>query len=149
VRSAKRQKLIPAIRLNGTSDLAWLGLQLSSEFPNVQFYDYTKLPHPQTRTRSNYHLTFSRSETNDTATLDALQNGVNVAIVFDTRRGLPLPQSWKGYKVIDGDIHDLRFLDGYQGAIIGLRAKGRARKDASTGFVLASSLFIPISRRPV
>lgn len=147
VRSAKRQRLTPAIRLNGTSDLAWLGMQLSREFPGVQFYDYTKLPRPYLRKSANYHLTFSRSESNHETTLDALQHGVNVAVVFDTKRGQSLPQSWHGYKVIDGDIHDLRFLDGYQSAIIGLRAKGKARKDASTGFVLASSLFIPISRR--
>ena len=147
VKRAKRQSLIPAIRLNGTSDLAWLGLQLAGEFPHVLFYDYTKLPHPQTRTRENYHLTFSRSETNEPAVLDALQHGVNVAIVFDTKRGLSLPQSWKGFPVIDGDTHDLRFLDGYQGAVIGLRAKGKARQDSTTNFVLASSLFTPISRR--
>jgi len=150
VKSAKRQKLTPAIRLNGTSDLAWLPMQLSAEFPDVQFYDYTKLPHPQTRTRPNYHLTFSRSESNSAAVLDALAHGVNVAMVFDTKRGRPLPQSWKGYTVIDGDLHDLRFLDGYQGAVIGLRAKGKARKDSpakGSGFVLASSLFTPISRR--
>ena len=150
VKSAKRQQLTPAIRLNGTSDLAWLPLQLSAEFPDVQLYDYTKLPKPWLRTRANYHLTFSRSESNSAAVLDALSHGINVAIVFDTPRGLNLPQSWNGYKVLDGDVHDLRFLDGYQSAVIGLRAKGRARKDSpanGSGFVLADSLFTPISRR--
>ncbi len=147
VRSAKRQGLTPAVRLNGTSDLAWLPLQLSSEFPDVIFYDYTKLPHPQTRIRANYHLTFSRSESNHADVMDALAHGVNVAMVFDTPRGCSLPRSWNGYKLIDGDIHDLRFLDGYQGSVIGLRAKGKARKDSSSNFVLASDLFTPISRR--
>jgi len=147
VKSAKRQGLTPAIRLNGTSDLAWLGMQLSREFPHVQFYDYTKLPKPYLRTSANYHLTFSRSESNASHVLDALTNGINVAMVFDTKRGLPLPQQWNGYTVLDGDTHDLRFLDGYQGAIIGLRAKGKARKDSTSNFVLASSLFTPISRR--
>jgi len=150
VKTAKNKKLIPAIRLNGTSDLAWLGMQLSAEFPNVQFYDYTKLPKPYLRTKSNYHLTFSRSESNHSDVIDCLSHGINVAMVFDTKRGLSLPESWNGYKVIDGDLHDLRFLDGYQSAVIGLRAKGKARKDSpkcGTGFVLASDLFTPISRR--
>lgn len=148
VRKAEREGLTPAIRLNGTSDLAWLGLQLSREFPAVQFYDYTKLPKPQLRTRPNYHLTFSRSEVNSAAVSDALAHGVNVAVVFD-RVSLSgnLPAYWtdantgKTHKVIDGDKHDLRFLDGYQSAIIGLRAKGEAKKDAVSGFVLVSSLF--------
>ena len=134
VRQAARRGMRPAVRLNGTSDLAWLPLRLSAEFPEVQFYDYTKLPMPWLRTRANYHLTFSRSEANLPAVFDALAHGINVSVVFDTRKGQPLPEMWNGYRVIDGDMHDLRFLDGYQGAIIGLRAKGQAKKDLS-GFV--------------
>lgn len=141
VRSADKQELRPAIRLNGTSDLAWLGMQFSREFGDVQFYDYTKLPKPYLRTSPNYHLTFSRSEINNSDVLDCLEHKINVAMVFDTKRGQPLPHLWNGYKVLDGDLHDLRFLDGYQSAIIGLRAKGKARKDTSTNFVLAASLF--------
>src|ERR1700741_1959054 len=64
VRKAKRERMTPCIRINGTSDLPWIPLALSKEFPDVQFYDYTKLPKPYTRTRPNYHLTFSHSETN-------------------------------------------------------------------------------------
>lgn len=147
-RSARRQKLIPAIRLNGTSDLAWIPMMMSREFPDIQFYDYTKLPKPWLRTSENYHLTFSRSEDNSVDVQECLTHGINVAMVLDTRKGSELPYMWNGHPVLDGDKHDLRFLDGYQGAIIGLRAKGKARH-SSTGFVLAASLLTPISQRRI
>lgn len=139
VKRAKRERLKPAIRLNGTSDLAWLPMQLAAEFPTVQFYDYTKLPRPWQRTRPNYHITFSLSELNHNDALDALAHGVNVAVVFDVKRGAPLPKMWGQYRVQDGDEHDLRFLDARKPHVIGLRAKGQAKKDAS-GFVRLSAL---------
>lgn len=39
-----------------------------------------------------------------------------------------------GREVIDGDKHDLRFLD-KQNVVVGLLAKGKAKQDA-TGFVI-------------
>lgn len=130
-REAKRRKMRPCVRINGTSDLPWLAMQLASEYPSIQFYDYTKIPKPYTRTLPNYHLTFSHSGTNLDACIDALQHGVNVAVVFDTRKGHALPETWQGYKVIDGDITDLRFTDAKQ-VVIGLRAKGIARKQTNS-----------------
>ena len=41
----------------------------------------------------------------------------NIAVVFDK-----LPKKWHGYKVIDGDLSDLRHLDP-KGVIIGLKYK--------------------------
>jgi hypothetical protein len=38
-----------------------------------------------------------------------------------------------GMSVVDGDADDLRFLDG-RGVVVGLKAKGPAKKDTS-GFV--------------
>ena len=58
----------------------------------------------------------------------------NIAVVFSTKRSGELPKTWKGRKVIDSDLHDLRLLD-KKGVICGLRAKGKARKDKS-GFVV-------------
>lgn len=138
VRSAARMNLNPAVRLNGTSDLPWLTLQMSREFPQVQFYDYTKIPKPWKRTRENYAITFSYSGHNLAESLDALSHGVNVAVVFDTRKGEPLPDSWHGYPVVNGDKNDLRFLDP-QGVIVGLRAKGAARYQESA-FIVKSDL---------
>jgi hypothetical protein len=146
VRKATRLGLKPAVRLNGTSDIPWerlagADINIMGLFPNVQFYDYTKYPYhkrPSESLPANYHLTFSRSETTsgeDMAT--NLHNGRNVAVVFhppqptNVRRVLGLT-SWA--RVINGDAHDMRFLDPV-GVIVGLKAKGRARKDTS-GFVV-------------
>lgn len=111
-------------------------------FPSVPFYDYTKSAkkaldnakgiHPQ-----NYHVTFSRdSQANETECEQVLRAGGNVSVVFrDT-----LPAVWKHRPVINGDTTDLRFLDrrakaGRSGFIIGLKAKGKAKRDRS-GFVV-------------
>ena len=142
VRKATREGLTPCVRINGTSDIPKLAMELAREFPRVQFYDYTKIPRPWIRTLPNYHLTFSHSEENLRACLDSLAHGVNVAVVFGTKKGEPLPAFWHGRRVISGDESDLRFLDGPRGApntregiVIGLYAKGRAKKDC-TGFVV-------------
>jgi hypothetical protein len=138
IRKAKRENLTPCIRINGTSDLPWLAMELSAMFPDVQWYDYTKLPKPWQRIRPNYHLTFSHSENNLQDCIDALSHGVNVAVVFGTKKGQPLPETWHGYTVISGDESDLRFLDP-KGVVIGLYAKGPAKMD-TTGFVDRSGL---------
>ena len=136
VTRAKREGLTPAVRVNGTSDLPWLAQAMAVEFPAVQFYDYTKIPRPWARTLSNYHLTFSLSESNYVDALEVLRQGMNVAVVFNVKRGQPLPDTWNGVPVVDGDAHDLRFLDAHRLAlVVGLRAKGRARKDTGSGFV--------------
>jgi hypothetical protein len=143
VRRAAKLNLIPCVRVNGTSDLPQLALALAAEFPEVQFYDYTKVPQPWKRTRANYHVTFSLSESNIADALDALEHGINVAVAFHVTRGHALPVSYMGREVIDGDVSDLRFKDSKQGVIVGLRAKGRARKDTS-GFV-KSATFVPLA----
>lgn len=143
VRRAAKQGLVPCVRLNGTSDIPWErikasnGFTLPAMFPNVQFYDYTKRPN-RTALPDNYHLTFSRSECNDDQAMIELERGRNVAVVFDTLKGTPLPAFWRGYRVLDGDLSDLRFLDvpeaGCAAYVIGLRAKGKAKGETS-GFV--------------
>jgi hypothetical protein len=125
-----------------TSDLQWEKLKLENgnnlfqEFPNVQFYDYTKNFHRMFLNIPNYHLTFSRSENvlNQLQAENLMKLGKNVAIVFSTKKGKELPESYNGKKVIDGDKDDLRFLDS-KNCIVGLRAKGKAKKDNS-GFVI-------------
>jgi len=133
VRKAEKRNMIPAVRLNGTSDIKWENVpaegfaNIFQRFPNLQFYDYTKL-----RNRPldipNYHLTFSLAESNEKDARAELKRGMNVAVVFDT-----VPAEYWGRPVIDGDESDLRFLD-RAGAIVGLYAKGDAKRDRS-GFV--------------
>jgi hypothetical protein len=126
-----------AVRLNGTSDLDFiqmfklkLGVDVLTEFNNLQFYDYTKnLDRALRYMGSNYHLTFSRDETNHDKAMRLLRLGGNVAIVFDQ-----VPEMYEGFRVIDGDESDLRYLDP-ENVIVGLKAKGDAKKD-ETGFVL-------------
>tara|TARA_B100000963_G_scaffold67137_2_gene55219 strand:- start:4323 stop:5006 length:684 start_codon:yes stop_codon:yes gene_type:complete len=135
IKSATRKQLNSCFRLNLTSDIAWERYIIPA-FKDHQFYDYTK---SKTRMRrflqgklpENYHLTFSRSEdTKDSEVKEFCSAGGNVAVVF---RG-HLPSEWKGIKVIDGDVSDLRFQD-EQGVIVGLVAKGLGKKD-ETGFVV-------------
>lgn len=132
LRQAKRENLTPAVRLNGTSDLPWLALALAQLFPQVQFYDYTKHPRSWERARSNYNLTFSWSGENLVECMRALEHGVNVAVPFDVRKGAALPETWQGYKVIDGDLSDLRFLDA-RGVIVGLRVKSISKERKAEG----------------
>ena len=152
-RAAARHGLTPVVRLNGTSDIRWENIPLDwngvryphifAAFAHLTFYDYTKHParkRAKVASIPNYSLTFSLAESNAQNAADALESGVNVAAVFSTRKGADLP-AWftiNGViaRVIDGDATDLRFLDPREsrGIIVGLRAKGRARKDTS-GFV--------------
>jgi hypothetical protein len=140
-RKAARKGMRCAVRLNGTSDIpwekyaVWLYPNVMRAFPNVTFYDYTKsVQRAALSVRadwpSNYQITFSRSETNELDARSLVLNGVNVAVVF----AADLPATWAGKPVINGDVTDLRFMDP-RGIVVGLKAKGRAKKDCS-GFVV-------------
>jgi hypothetical protein len=133
------------VRLNGSSDIAWEGIQLACDdgqfhnvfamFPDVDFVDYTKNPRRFDRALpSNYHLTFSRSETNEADCLRLLARSANVAVVFAGAK----PTEWNGFPVIDGDMHDLRQLDprGERGTVIALSPKGHRAKRDTSGFVV-------------
>ena len=140
VKTGKRKGFRVAVRLNVFSDLPWERItDVIQSFPDVQFYDYTKIVKRLGNTPPNYYLTLSRSETNDTDVLTALANGHNVAIPFRTTKyrswGDDMPKVFAGYPTLDGDAHDVRFLDPKGGYVVALRAKGKGRKD-TTGFVV-------------
>ena len=130
IKQAEKMNMIPAFRLNGTSDLAWEKYGIIEKFPEVQFYDYTKIVGRKVSHLKNYHLTFSNADGNINDVLKAKSNGMNVAVVFRKE----LPATYLGRKVINGDETDLRFLD-EKNVIVGLKAKGKAKKDPS-GFVV-------------
>lgn len=137
LKKAEKKGMEPCFRLNLTSDLPWESLAVINAFPNYQFYDYTKIKSRMLRYLAgelpqNYHLTFSRSEDTPDEFVHTICNTHrgNVAVVFNG----DLPEKWQGLRVIDGDISDLRFRDP-RGVIVGLRSKGRGKKD-NTGFVV-------------
>lgn len=135
-RRARRANLRAVVRLNGTTDIEWEkeAPYLMQAFPRVRFYDYTKDPlRALNARRANYDLTYSMAENRTASALAVLAAGGRVAVVFSTKRGAALPRTWNGYRVKDGDRHDLRFLEG--AGVVGLRAKGKARRDTS-GFVI-------------
>jgi len=125
IRQAERQNMIPCVRLNGTSDLPVLVSEMQKRFPDLQFYDYTKIPGPWKRTNKNYWLSFSfdGKGSNWSEAKKALNHGINVTVCFEGK----LPKTWRGYRVVDGDKTDIRFLDP-KGVIVGLSPKGDAKK---------------------
>jgi len=142
INKAKRLGIKAAVRLNGTSDIRFENIKFTSNnkvqtifeaFPDVQFYDYTKIPN-RTNLPANYDLTFSYSGKKDFQKYNerAIRNGVRIAAVFDKPENIPV--KFHNRKVFDGDKHDLTFLNP-KNAILGLYAKGKARKDQS-GFVI-------------
>lgn len=140
---AGKKGYIPVFRLNGTSDLAWEkytvevnGVEYTNifaAFPNVQFYDYTKILGRKIKDIANYHLTFSAADGNDSDVVKAIAQGYNVAVVFGIKKTVAMPETYLGMPVFNGDESDLRFLDP-KGVVVGLYAKGKAKKD-NTGFV--------------
>lgn len=104
-----------AVRLNCTSDLSpelfvHDGQNILDIFPNIQFYDYTKVSN---RVKllgkyTNYDLTFSFDGYNRKTAEKFLNNGGRVAVVFD---GHNLPAYFDGWRVIDGNSYDFRFKD--------------------------------------
>ena len=146
---AKRLDMLPAWRPNTTSDYPFHTVALTVNgkgvkslihaFPNIQAYDYTKitkkaLQHAAGLLPDNYHITFSKSESNDADVEKVLKAGGNVAVVFEKA----LPATWQGVTVISGDETDVRFFD-EQGVVVGLKAKGEAKADSS-GFVVRQTV---------
>ncbi len=119
-------------RLNATADIDWANVKYNGQnifqiFPDVQFYDYTKNPVKMVFDIPNYHITFSYSGRNSEIAMDMLNKGKNIAVVFDTKKNKPLPSHFKGFRVVDGDLTDARFLD-EKGVVVGLRWKRIANK---------------------
>jgi hypothetical protein len=141
VRKANRLDLDLCVRPNGATDISWEGVRYNGmtifeTFPTVQFVDYTKNYKRMLRfcnhmLPKNYHLTFSRSETNEAECADVLRAGGNVAVVSSRE----MPAEYLGYPVIDGDKSDLRHLDP-KACVVWLTPKGRKAKRDASGMVL-------------
>ena len=135
VKWCDKNKKIGVVRLNTTSDISWENYNLFEKFPMLQFYDYTKiqkraLKFARGEYPPNYHLTYSLNEDNYDRAVEVLNEGGNIAVVFRK----DLPDTFMGKKVVNGDLHDLRYLDP-KNVVVGLKAKGKAKTDYS-GFVM-------------
>ena len=136
IRKANKLVAVPVLRPNTLSDILWEKRhpELFTLYPDLVLYDYTAVPNR--KLPENYHVTFSRKENNEQVALDS---GLNVAVVFDIKKGQPLPKIWKGRPVLDGDVDDKRFEDKRdKPRIVGLRIKGGISRDDS-GFAVAVS----------
>ena len=145
VKYCTKKDIQPVVRPNGTTDIRWELIKcirygvtydnLMLAFPEIQFYDYTKIANRKITHLGNYHMTWSYSGANEKYSeqmSQALNNGMNIAVVF---RKPNVNTHWKGLPIIDGDKDDLRIKDAKGGHIVALYAKGRAKKDTS-GFVV-------------
>jgi hypothetical protein len=132
---------------------------VSSNF--VKFYDYTAIEalkdkYHRKELPQNYHITFSAKEGNFKSIIEALNQGIGVALpiwiggIKKTDK-VDFPSFWhpygfnkgEAYRIIDGDKYDARFLDKGmhnipedEGYVIGLRAKGKLEdiQDYDSGF---------------
>ena len=137
-----------AIRLNGSTDILWERYLDMNEFPNVQFYDYTKARRSSRKNLApNYHLTFSLDEKPSSMAwaTEWLEAGSSVAVVVAGEQGTKLAAAkkaakhiiangWNGFPVIDGDKNDARFED-KPGHWVALYAKGQEAQADTSGFV--------------
>lgn len=107
-KTARRHKIEPGFYSN-----------LMQLFPTVQFYDYTKIEKRMFEVMPiNYHLVYSLTEDNLVNALRVLGAGGSVAVVTKD----PI-ETFHGYRVIDGDEHDFRFLDP-ENCVVRLKPKG-------------------------
>ena len=152
IRKAEREGLTPVIRMNGTSDILWektpmpvsdntrgihmVYTSVMAAFPEIQFYDYTKIwKRFERELPSNYHLSLSYSLASQKYAQACTQAheklGASLVVVV---RSQDVKQFHVDLGGIDGDAHDLRLLDP-AGSMVYLKAKGKAKLD-QTGFVI-------------
>lgn len=138
---ALNQEYSFSARLNNVSDVSperfkLKNLNILEIFPEVQFFDYTKV---LSRIKlldkyPNYDLTFSYSGENWDECQEALKNNVRVAVVFKDK----VPEEYKGIQVVSGDEYDMRYRDP-KNVIVGLKFKKvRNKLDfSSSNFVVS------------
>ena len=143
---AEFKGMVPAARLNGTSDWPWERYGFMQRLPEIQFYDYSKWPLDRRNPPDNYHLTYSVSELPGSMelALEYLERGHNAAIVVQSEHGSTRTTAKEqarrildagelhGFPVITGDDDDVRFMDP-PGHWVVLYAKGPATKDPGVG----------------
>ena len=157
IRKAKKLGLKAAVRLNGTTDTKWesqpvvidgvkIAENIMALYPDVIFYDYTKWPYakrPNETLPVNYHLTFSRSETNQDQIAENIYHGRNATVVVDIKssdKTTAIPITWREIPTFDADRSDFRPNDPI-GRVLILRYK--SAKASSLADALASGFVVP------
>lgn len=164
-RRAERLRLIPAVRIDGSSDTGF-GEILARDFPSVQFYDYTKDArrffdgadtfgrlspfqdgaYGAERARESYgaarprrfapNYTLVFSFTPDRELAARSVLSAGFSVAVVFRGALPA--TFLDVAVIDGDKTDARFLDARgRSVVVGLKLKGpKPRKNGAKGFAV-------------
>ena len=138
--------VVPYVRLNVISDIQWelkANGSIPQSFPNINFFDYSKIAKRLGKTPKNYQLMFSYSQAPEyqNQVKTALKTDVPISVVFYG----PMPDVFLGKKVINGDNSDIENLK-HKNCIIGLKykiAKGQDVDPANSPFIVNTNL-IPL-----
>lgn len=142
IQRAERLAMVPAFRLNALSDVNWRQT-VERWSDRARFYDYTKsIGRAERGIGGPWDLTYSWSEKTDPArALELLRSGGKVAVVFAGSRSGELPSRFLRFPVVDGDRHDVRFLD-RPGSVIGLRFKAARNRAAQMARAFAAGFAV-------
>jgi hypothetical protein len=142
MRHATKNNYSLALRLNGTSDIVWESAapfiehlcqngHVDEELPHIKelvkfnLYDYTKSFARASKPKPWYDFTLSYSGTNWSDCERVLNDKTaRVAVVFSSY----IPETYKGFVVVNGDLDDYRFLD-KKGCIVGLKYKSTGKSN--------------------
>ena len=131
--------VVPYVRLNVISDIQWelrANGSIPQAFPNINFFDYTKVAKRLAKLPANYELMFSYSKAiaYQTQVKVALKTDVPMSVVFYG----PMPTTFMGKVVVNGDNSDIENLK-HKGKIIGLKykvAKGKGINPTEEVFIV-------------
>jgi len=131
--------VVPYVRLNVISDVQWelaTNGAIPQAFPNINFFDYTKVAKRLAKLPRNYKLMFSYSKA------PAYQKQVQLALKTDVPMSVvfygPMPTTFMGKVVVNGDNSDIENLK-HKGKIIGLKykvAKGKGVNPMEEVFIV-------------
>ena len=112
----------------------------------LKMYDYTKWPLDKRPDVPGYKLTRSYSRfLGEAGAVEVLEQGGNVAVIFDVRKKADLPATWLGFPVLDGDKDDERW-NAPPGTVVGLRLKGSHKvKDGLRRIGMVGPVAAPIA----
>ena len=125
-RRVRRKGKTLVVRLDGTSQI-----NIEEQAPwildmhlDVIFQDYFEGPYKTGWTRANRYVVSSGTERDTEVTI---RHRNNVVFPVNVPKDAPLPRMFMGRLVVDGDKHDLRFLDHQYDRAVLVRMKGNTK----------------------